>query len=318
MDPFTIAALTYIATKISDKFIDKTLEVGFDFSAEKILPKKTFNERLRIVIQKTSDEFEKDQPKVSSKMFSFANSELLFLHLIESRIYNNKDNPLTVSKFTVNQNIVLPEQNQLDKFFEIFIHNISMDDELRKLYVDEYYKEAIFEIKKNIIQINENVDQIVKNTQVTPLLIKDAYSYKVLEHSFNYRQRTSNFVGRGEEISKLMEFFFSDSNFSWWAITGRGGVGKSRLALELCLELEKLNINCGFLPIQQINSLDWNNWRPEIPHLFIIDLAASNYQNILNLINHLVNRIDLNSPVKILIIDRDSNGEWWRKIFKKL
>lgn len=316
MDPFTIAALTYVSTKIGEKIFDKALEKGHEISLEQIVSKKTFNSRLRVIIQNTADEFKKGRQGLFDKMFPFENSELLFAFLIENNVYNNKNNPLAVDKFLVNDNIVRPEQEQLDIFFEMFMENIFKDSELRKLYVEENYKEAIFEIGKNISHLKDTIDQVVKNTEVDPQLLKGVRSNKILDHSFSYQQRTSMFVGREKEIDELLKFFFSDNNFCWWAITGRGGVGKSRLALELCLELENLNVNCGFLPIQQMVSLNWNNWFPKCPHLFVIDLAASNYEKIIAFISYLANRDDFQSPVKVLLIDRNPDEIWWKELMQ--
>lgn len=51
---------------------------------------------------------------------------------------------------------------------------------------------------------------------------------------YAYHERMSEFVGRDSEIVQLEEFVTSTSDaFRWWAITGPGGSGKSRLALEL-------------------------------------------------------------------------------------
>lgn len=42
---------------------------------------------------------------------------------------------------------------------------------------------------------------------------------------------------RAEELQRLSEFIYCDQKQSWWAVTGEGGHGKSRLLLELLKHL---------------------------------------------------------------------------------
>ena len=49
------------------------------------------------------------------------------------------------------------------------------------------------------------------------------------EHRFMYNSGYFTFVGRKDELNRLNEFCQNDEQLSWWAITGPGGMGKSRL-----------------------------------------------------------------------------------------
>ncbi|HEX3027883.1 MAG TPA: SIR2 family protein [Clostridia bacterium] len=53
------------------------------------------------------------------------------------------------------------------------------------------------------------------------------------ENRFVYNSGSVGFFGREKEIEKLKEFCNSEDGVKWWAITGEGGSGKSRLAYEL-------------------------------------------------------------------------------------
>ena len=55
------------------------------------------------------------------------------------------------------------------------------------------------------------------------------------ENVFHYKSRMSAFSGRETELQALLDFVTTDPGlpFRWWALTGPGGSGKSRLALEL-------------------------------------------------------------------------------------
>ncbi|WP_460957884.1 hypothetical protein [Spirosoma litoris] len=302
-------AFTYIAIKVGEKIFDKAL----DFGIEKILPKQKFQERLRVVIQKTADEFDLMMPELKTKLFPFTSSEIIFSEIIEKEIYTSKENLLKVDAFTDNENIIQPDQKQLDLFYELFIVNIKSDTELRKLYVEEYYKETIFKINESINNLGSNINQIVLNTSINPQLTKNVESEKKSMHYFNYRLRNTLFLGRDAEIQNLNDFYYHESNFSWWVITGRGGVGKSRLALEFCIRLELLGVKAGFLSFQQIRTINWNSWSPEIPHFFVIDFAANDYRLVSEFIGILVNyKKQVN--IKVLLIEREINDEWWKKL----
>ena len=54
---------------------------------------------------------------------------------------------------------------------------------------------------------------------------------------YHFSQRTIPFCGREKELSRLQDFLCSEAAFSWWAITGQTGAGKSRLAFEFIRQL---------------------------------------------------------------------------------
>ena len=65
-----------------------------------------------------------------------------------------------------------------------------------------------------------------------------------------------------EEMQRLHKFVnYENENLLWWTITGNGGTGKSRLALELCYELDEQDWYAGFLTTQEeIDIL--SDWKP--------------------------------------------------------
>ncbi|RYU92596.1 ATP-binding protein [Emticicia agri] len=54
-----------------------------------------------------------------------------------------------------------------------------------------------------------------------------------------FSQEYSDFVGREKELEVLKRFTENEKLFSWTYVTGQGGVGKSRLLLEICKQLQK-------------------------------------------------------------------------------
>jgi hypothetical protein len=68
------------------------------------------------------------------------------------------------------------------------------------------------------------------------------------QNLFRFEYRWTPFVGRDDMMKRLYEFVnCKDKNLLWWSITGKGGTGKSRMALELCCELREQGWYASFL-----------------------------------------------------------------------
>lgn len=303
------SALLYVADVFAKKYTGNYLEKG----VKMIVPKKTFKEQLRVVIQKTVDEFIIDDIEIDKSKFNFSESELVYTNLLEYQIYNEGGNPLTEDTFKSNSKIAPTEQVQLDKFYKIFIKKVESDKELRKIYVEENYKEAIFEFRKKIDEHTHVIKEINANTLVSPQIVNTVYESSKPNLQFYYRQRLTSFIGRENELKQLKDFSNYESKFTWWLLTGLGGAGKSRLAFEFVLEMNDLNIECGFISFSQINKINWQNWYPKRSTIYIIDYAANNFELSFSLIKFLADRNDFDFPVKILLIEREKDGEWWSK-----
>lgn len=78
-------------------------------------------------------------------------------------------------------------------------------------------------------------------------------------------------VGRGPELDELTAFLAEERAFTWWMWTGPAGVGKSRLAVELC-RLVSDDGDAGFLADTQQSPL--GGFRPVSPTLAVVDCAG--------------------------------------------
>lgn len=136
---------------------------------------------------------------------------------------------------------------------------------------------------------------------------------------FIYAARVLPFIGRDAEIEKLSNFLGGPERpFRWMVLHGSGGVGKSRLALELCIALRN-EWHAGFLP-QEGEEPDWSRWQPLVPTLIVVDYAARDTDQAGMLLRALSGRgpadgtIRLSAPVRVLLIERIGKGDWLDKI----
>jgi len=96
-------------------------------------------------------------------------------------------------------------------------------------------------------------------------------------------------------------------------MTGAGGVGKTRLALELCRQRLELGWHAGFLNAYFEDRDLVTAWQAKRnlnhPQLIVIDYAETRQTTLLSLINAIMNDRGV-QPVRILLLAR-GGGEWW-------
>ena len=115
--------------------------------------------------------------------------------------------------------------------------------------------------------------------------------------------------GRDADLAALEDFLVSPAPFTWWLVAGPGGLGKSRLALELCLR-QGMVWRAGFLP-GDYTAQDFRIWKPSQPTLIVIDYVMSRAEAIGELCRTLyLRRNELVFPVRLLLLEREAQGDW--------
>jgi hypothetical protein len=79
-------------------------------------------------------------------------------------------------------------------------------------------------------------------------------------------------VGRTAELAELKRFLTAEWSFSWWVWTGPAGIGKSRLAVELCRYASTREWHAGFL--RETDQDEFGHFQAQRPTLLVIRFAT--------------------------------------------
>ncbi len=172
-------------------------------------------------------------------------------------------------------------------------------------------------------QLDAQLKQLLRSLEFdldlkTPeLLSQDAQTAKAGSSQWlTYTSRQAYLVGRENSMALLDDFIDQDDEFSWWVVSGVGGVGKSRLALEALLRHDYL-WEVGFLKSSKLQKPDaLSQWQPKHPTFIVIDYAAEYAHPIADWIDHIIqHQTDYDFPVRLLILERETKGQrWWEHL----
>ena len=120
---------------------------------------------------------------------------------------------------------------------------------------------------------------------------------------FHYKSGAVTFHGRREELEQLREFCGQeDVAFRWWAVTGAGGAGKSRLVYEFGREMERASWNVLWLNSAHMDQLEVLPISTKT--LVVVDYAQAYLRPLGRWIEKLAQRDHL-VPVRLLLLERD-------------
>jgi hypothetical protein len=120
---------------------------------------------------------------------------------------------------------------------------------------------------------------------------------------FIFRSRTLACVGRRDEFIELDRWLHKDTRpFSWDLWTAMAGMGKSRLALELCLKLPA-SWDAGFMDWGAGRDIDWTTWMPQRDTLIVCDYVAREVDQIKTMLDRLASYTG-SFRVRVLLLER--------------
>jgi len=228
-----------------------------------------------------------------------------------------------------------------DSFKMAQVHDLYEKEELRKMlndlfqYIDELfwmnmneldvfiYKKCVSEIKQSI---KESTEEIIWKIQYHDSFAEYIDNQKVLlevPFKLDYRSQKIPFVGRENELKEIEEFCASERQISWWAIIGKGGSGKSRLAYQYIKNnIDSLDWKMFFLPEEffyQVNGggkyKNWNIWTYDKNLLLVVDYVQKYTKEVAQWIEGLLINNSITRKIRILLLDRTKN--WVREGFNK-
>jgi hypothetical protein len=135
-----------------------------------------------------------------------------------------------------------------------------------------------------------------------------------------FSQQSVSLIGREEESVAMHRFLDDAAAFAWWAITGSGGSGKSRFALDFLDRLPD-DWEGGFLPRGNFSSSDTAAWQPRGNMLWIIDDAAAASNELASIIARWA-ALHGEGPFKLrlLLLERNYSADagWWAELTQRL
>ena len=128
--------------------------------------------------------------------------------------------------------------------------------------------------------------------------------------------------GGEEEQASLRAWLTSGDPISVRVLTGQGGSGKTRLALDLCDDLPSDEWQAGFVDGDDLTNacsdVAMTDWAWQQPTLVVIDYAATYGKTVHRWLGKLVDHAKAEAPaLRILLLERqaDLQGGWWRTVF---
>lgn len=174
-------------------------------------------------------------------------------------------------------------------------------------------------IRALLVGVVEDVRRELRNLRQidlelhSPVSRTDAAKYDA-SFRLNYKFQYAPFMGRREEMAALEAFMQSGTQAHWWYAYGPGGMGKSRLAQELCFRYREHGWLTGFL--SGITLPELRAYVPNSHTLIVLDYAGADKQKAIEAMHTLYRRHE-GSPynLRILLLEREVRD--FTETFKK-
>lgn len=138
------------------------------------------------------------------------------------------------------------------------------------------------------------------------------------ETRFLFRSRAIPYIDPEDAFDQLDRFVLDERPFVWHVLTGSGGTGKSRLALEYAaMHATSGQVHIGFLSIESARQFDWSAWKPDGATFIVVDYAARESDLVSSIIQSLTGFENELVPVRLLLLEREITGSWFNKITQR-
>lgn len=146
-----------------------------------------------------------------------------------------------------------------------------------------------------------------------PMVTRTAYTEKTMDayglSEYHYSQQYLKFCGRRMELAQLQNFVEADRMFLWWAVTGQGGAGKSRLALEFLKRSHRDFF--GFFLNYAVDPEEVRRFQPFNDTVAIVDYVKGNEAEIAVIFRTLIDKFAAGPyKLRILLLERENTTEF--------
>lgn len=126
------------------------------------------------------------------------------------------------------------------------------------------------------------------------------------KNPFAYDAGIVSFVGRDSEQKQLEDFCNTDEPLKWWAVTGPGGAGKSRLVYEFTNKLRKQGWNIQYLERADYDELKQYDHTTENT-VIVADYVRAYMREIAHWLEHLT-MVARSSKMRVLLLEREGKA----------
>jgi TPR repeat protein len=234
------------------------------------------------------------------------------------------------------------------KFLSHFIENLLQNEPARKYYqnlllqstfkllqkqggdistlleLSQYHQIKLEGIEESILESfreqSQKVDKLREDFHTQFGLVLDIHKTRLEDErdQFSFVSLFTHFQGRTLELDILFNFLNDERKFLFYALSGSGGSGKSRLANELCLRAESIHWIAGFSNKDNSSDFRWKSFRPIANTLIVLDYVRGRKEEVVQILKALSSHTDNNlfkHKVRILLLERDYDEELTRDIF---
>ncbi len=142
-----------IGIKIASSILNKLATWGFNEIIKSDL--SAYEQELSKIIQQCIEEYKVFYPIEETNRIPFYSSLVLFEEFFKFRFTSKFDENIVLQAIKEDERIIVPTEQQLLKFFEIFNGKVEASKNLGKLNIESNYKEEVFEISTILREVKD-------------------------------------------------------------------------------------------------------------------------------------------------------------------
>ena len=190
----------------------------------------------------------------------------------------------------------------------------------------------------SLSDLHDKLDIVATNTALLPDMqgtlqnVQDRLTPKVplqpvpkpdeRSDTYVFSGRRVEMVGRDAEMDALRQFMTDPRRVLWWLWKGPAGIGKSRFALELCIEAlhgphDEIGAwHAGFLDGRRDVPTDWTNVAFPRDTLLVVDYVSSKAPKVHNWLYQLCEKppSPKGARLRFILLDREEYDIWTRQL----